>query len=150
MPGHDYLQPPWLKILTLATKVKTPFIRPLHNSGLTNKMEDHEPALALLLFFSKILEKSIPSVTAPIRKGSSTSGAILNFLNTNHDILHKGQSILGILTDLRKAFDLVNHEILLSKLKRYGIRGVTLQWCNSSSSKRNPTRICAGSLAILI
>ena len=35
---------------------------------------------------------------------------------------------VGICIDLQKAFDTVNHEILLKKLDRYGIRGVMFDW----------------------
>jgi hypothetical protein len=37
----------------------------------------------------------------------------------------------GIFCDLRKAFDCVNHEILLSKLDFYGIQGVMADWFRS-------------------
>ena len=45
--------------------------------------------------------------------------------------IDSGKFGCGIFVDLRKAFDTVNHEIILTKLEHYVIRDSLLQWCQS-------------------
>ena len=50
--------------------------------------------------------------------------------------LDNGNFACGICIDLQKAFDTVNHDILLYKLNHYGIRGVGFDWFKSYLSGR--------------
>ena len=62
------------------------------------------------------------------RKGISTSDAVVEFIDHISDSLNSKKVFIAIFLDLCRAFDTVNHKILLSKLNHYGIRGVANAW----------------------
>ena len=70
------------------------------------------------------------------RKGYSTKLALVDILEKIHMAMDSGNFVWGVYIDLKKAFDTVNHKILLEKLSHYRIRGVALHWFDSYLSDR--------------
>ena len=70
------------------------------------------------------------------RPGRSCEHALLNAQNLLLDSLTKRQISLLLLIDFSKAFDMVEHQILLKKLEHYGIRGSALKWIKSYLGNR--------------
>ena len=70
------------------------------------------------------------------RKGNSTINALIQITERIKESIDKGKFGCGIFIDLRKAFDTVNHNILLMKLEHYGIRDSALLWFESYLNKR--------------
>ena len=61
------------------------------------------------------------------RKGHSTSQAIAEIADNLRNAIDNNLYSCGVFLDFSKAFDTVNHTILLTKMELYGIRGVPLQ-----------------------
>ena len=79
---------------------------------------------------SNFLDKNklIYSLQVGFRQNYLTSYALIHLTETIKKSLDQGFFSCGILVDLKKAFDTVDHDILLSKLEHYGIKVITNKW----------------------
>ena len=78
----------------------------------------------------------IYSLQFGFRQKYSTVHAFISLTKNIRKNLDEGNSSCGIFFDLQKAFDTVEHDILLSKLEHYGIRGIANEWFKSYLSNR--------------
>ena len=70
------------------------------------------------------------------RNNHSTNHAIINLTESALEDLENGLKVGGVFLDVAKAFDTINHNILLRKLEYYGFRGKTLMWFESYIKNR--------------
>ena len=89
----------------------------------------------LLSFLNKC--KIINKNQFVFRNKHSTYMVLLIMLENIRNALDNGECAVGIFLDFQKAFDTVDHEILLNKLYNYGIRRVALKWFKSYISNRH-------------
>ena len=128
---------------------KTAQVTPLFKGGDTSKLGNYRP-ISLLPAIGKLLEKIIfvrmmsflqekdilSERQFGFRPKFSTEYAILDIYEKMLKNLDSGQSTCAIFLDLAKAFDTVNHDILLRKLEKYGFRGNTLKLFESYLKER--------------
>ena len=132
------------------TLLKTSKVIPIFKKGSPLDVSNYRP-ISLLSNIEKIFEKvmysrlisfldtynSIFTRQFGFRKSHSTSHVLINIVERIRSKLDKGEFGCGVFVDLQKAFDTVDHEILLSKLNHYGIRGLANQWFRSYLSERS-------------
>lgn len=128
---------------------KTAIITPVHKKGPLSDVNNFRP-ISLLNNFSKILEKLVANRLSShlerhnllteeqygFRARHSTSDAVCNFIQKLDSVLSSGQHAVAVFCDLTKAFDCVDHSLLLTKLPSFGLAEQPLKWFESYLTQR--------------
>ena len=80
--------------------------------------------------------KCIYDLQFGFRENHSTNHAIISIIQKIQDAIKNNKIAIGVFIDLQKAFDTVNHSILLEKLNHYGISGISNTWFKSYLTDR--------------
>jgi hypothetical protein len=124
-------------------------ISPLFKKGNKQDIQNYRP-IAVLSVFSKILEKImynrlfsflkkfniLTNEQNGFRNNKSTITACHSFIENIQQALDNNLHTVGIFLDFTKAYEIINHNILLSKLESYGVRGIINSWFKSYLSER--------------
>lgn len=160
-PGPDGLPPlflrnvagqvcnPLFKLFEISFKTgyfpriwKKSFLTPIHKSGKRTKVENYR-GIAILSVIPKLFEKIVcDQVTSSIvsvldvaqhgfEKKKSTTTNLVEFYTFLNDSMSKGTQVDALYTDFSKAFDKVDHALLIHKLSSLGLNRVLLNWLSS-------------------
>uniref|UniRef100_A0A8C6V4C6 Reverse transcriptase domain-containing protein n=1 Tax=Neogobius melanostomus TaxID=47308 RepID=A0A8C6V4C6_9GOBI len=136
---------------------KAAHVLPLHKDGPTNILNNYRP-ISKLPCLAKILEKLVSnqiksflikhSVLKPyqsgFRQGHNYHTATTKVLNDIYAALDSRQECLALFIDLSKAFDSVNHQILLKQLQHIGFDKKAYNWFSNYLSNRTQAVVADG------
>jgi len=122
---------------------------PIFKAGNPELCDNYRP-IALLSTLSKVLEKMVSVQLVNhldrnnilyehqygFQRNKSTEHSIIHSLNFISNALNDDKYCVGVFFDLKKAFDVCSHDILLMKLSKMGITGSALNWFKSYLSDR--------------
>ena len=130
-------------------KLKIAKVITIFKKGDYHQTSNYRP-ISLLSIFSKIFERAmykrlfkflqhhkiLYNLQFGFQEHHSIDHALISLTETIRKSLDNKRFGCGIFIELQKAFDTVNHQILLSKMEHYGVRGCALDWFKSYLSDR--------------
>ena len=142
---------------------KTANIIPLFKKEDSMLFSNYRP-VSLLCTLSKLLEKIVYNRVIDFlkehdilfkyqfgfRQGYSTYLALTVLVDKLVKSLENRDYVVGVFLDFSKAFDTVDHEILLAKLQYYGLRGIASKWFTNYLENRKQFVTCNGVKSQLI
>jgi hypothetical protein len=143
-------------------QLKIAKVVPVFKAGDRSVMDNYRP-ISLLNAFSKVLERVVHNRLSAylninnllcnsqygFRKDHSTIHPLTKFLNYITRAFNDKEHCVAIFCDLRKAFDTVDHSILLTKLYNLGIQGQELKWFENYLSGRKQFVVINGKSSTL-
>ena len=122
-------------------EMKIAKVTPIHKKGPKDEPGNYRP-ISVLPVLGKVFEKVTNGRLVQFletnnafykhqygfRKKYSTKLSLINLSNTILKAIDESKATLGIFIDFKKAFDTINHNVLINKLSHYGIRGLPLKW----------------------
>lgn len=130
-------------------------IVPIHKKGSRSNIENYRP-ISILNIFGKVFEKIVYCNIYPIisrgisdsqhgfLRGRSTLTNLTYFTDFLLNKMEGGGQVDVIYTDFEKAFDRVDHTLLLIKLQQLGIHGDLLRWMESYLRNRSQAVVVGG------
>ena len=133
-------------------------VTPIFKEGDKSDVNNYRP-ISVLPVISKIIERSVHnqlydfltknellnSCQSGFRKNHSTTTTLLDVSDHILNNMNQGKLKGALFIDIKKAFDTVNHDLLLKKLQNYGIDGDALSWFASYLSDRTQS-VCINSI----
>lgn len=124
-------------------------VTPLHKNGPGDDINNYRP-ISILPVVSKVLEKHIHDslmtfltehhllhkTQSGFRPSHSCETALVGMVCQWLESINQGSLIGAVMVDFKKAFDLVDHEILLKKLRHYRLTDQTVSWFSSYLTNR--------------